>query len=461
MAKTLKDFVKSQESLIEQSIEDIVSVVKEEADTCVIGPLEIGELSKFASQISNSQQPTIPKVLNKIEAELNRFGYTLGEIDYVDPFEEEGSEDYIILTFADGREVANAYLTLQWRRASEKTSMLNPDFNMNMVELSVVEIDPSEYEELVYGGEDDESISEGSGLAGLLAQAGLEAKQKKKVEKEIQNLISLQNSLVHDLAIFVVSVDDMYLLKHTKIFSDKDRRLVEDMVKNYRNFTRQVEKDMEVLSKIVKLRLSEDTESVETLGEAYKIYSGGSALSVMSDNTKLRFVGMSSTGLSISMEEDPAESRNMFGKIPEFGKTINIRIPKNKLDEFVKELIAYLRKYNKLKAPEDPSQYESSQYEELDTLLDEAFKARQVGKVLSIVNEKDVLDFSLLSSGNLGITINENVENSVDPSKGRGKSTNTANIVIPKNRLEEFLDSVTEYLFKVGKVNLDHKDLWL
>lgn len=80
----------------------------------------INNLVKFAQQLSGAFQPDMILIINKIENELNKFGLTLGDVDVDTPFEDSGTDDYVILFYATKDPVKNMFLTLSWRKISGK-----------------------------------------------------------------------------------------------------------------------------------------------------------------------------------------------------------------------------------------------------------------------------------------------------------------------------------------------------
>lgn len=85
----------------------------------IIGPAEIRELKQHARQLSAAFQADIPTVLEKLEAKLNYFGYTLGEIDLGEPFDDVMDDEvYFILVKNDSEIVKNAYLKCSWEKLS-------------------------------------------------------------------------------------------------------------------------------------------------------------------------------------------------------------------------------------------------------------------------------------------------------------------------------------------------------
>jgi hypothetical protein len=88
-----------------------------------IGEYELNHLEKFAKQLSNAFQPTVPALLAKIEAELNKFAYTLGNLDNInDEDVESDDEDLVVFTKATGDLVRNMYIHIEWEKLSSGQS---------------------------------------------------------------------------------------------------------------------------------------------------------------------------------------------------------------------------------------------------------------------------------------------------------------------------------------------------
>lgn len=85
-----------------------------------IGPRELENLQKFAQQISQAFQPSLPQLLERIELELNKYGYSLGELDMEMPFDENGEEDFLVVKYNDSAIANNVVMTLSWNRISGK-----------------------------------------------------------------------------------------------------------------------------------------------------------------------------------------------------------------------------------------------------------------------------------------------------------------------------------------------------
>lgn len=118
----------------------------------IMGPAEIRELKIFARQTSAAFASTIPNVLAKIEAKLNFFGYTLGELDLDEPFDNEAEETYLILVKNDSEIVKNVYLQCRWTKlASGQTNDWRPDGSALKyeIEIDVLEVSPEELQRMI------------------------------------------------------------------------------------------------------------------------------------------------------------------------------------------------------------------------------------------------------------------------------------------------------------------------
>ena len=128
----------------------------------VLGPAEIRELKVLAKQLSAALQPDVPAVLAKIEAKLQFLGYTLGEIDLEEPFDEEGEDDYFILTFADQEVVKNCYITLGWEELDSALQVPERAEVLRLsVDIAVSEVSPEEIQALLddeLTGDDEDVI---------------------------------------------------------------------------------------------------------------------------------------------------------------------------------------------------------------------------------------------------------------------------------------------------------------
>lgn len=79
----------------------------------------LDHLDKFAAQISAAGQPEMSMLLPKIEQELAKFGYTLGQLDTDDISDSESDgdlEDLIVFEKASKKMVPNMYISLDWER---------------------------------------------------------------------------------------------------------------------------------------------------------------------------------------------------------------------------------------------------------------------------------------------------------------------------------------------------------
>ena len=87
-----------------------------------VTPEVVEHLKKYADSISKSFQPRMKTLLASLETELNKFGYTLGELDESDndqDTDESGdSEDFVVKEKASGEVCGNVYITIDWEKLS-------------------------------------------------------------------------------------------------------------------------------------------------------------------------------------------------------------------------------------------------------------------------------------------------------------------------------------------------------
>lgn len=117
----------------------------------IIQPADLRSIRELTTSLTATPQSTIVNVLEKIEAKLQFSGYTLGELDLED-IEDEGSEDYFILTNADQEIVRNAYITLEWEKVDSMTSFAHtPDGAKLRLDVLVTlhELAPEEMDEII------------------------------------------------------------------------------------------------------------------------------------------------------------------------------------------------------------------------------------------------------------------------------------------------------------------------
>lgn len=131
----------------------VSSVFPETVDTNIIN-----NLVKFAQQISGSFQPDMTLLINKIESELNKFALTLGDVDVDTPFEDTGTDDYVVLFYANKEHVKNIFLTLSWRKVSGQQFDYTAEGSklVNDVHLIVNLVDPTDMDDIMNSEDDDE-----------------------------------------------------------------------------------------------------------------------------------------------------------------------------------------------------------------------------------------------------------------------------------------------------------------
>lgn len=93
----------------------------------IMPPSYLMYLRKFAQQFSSAYQPNPGKALDRIEVELNKFGYSLLlDADY-GVEEGEGGDDYVIYVAATGEPVKNVYLQFDYEEVSGQQFHLRDD----------------------------------------------------------------------------------------------------------------------------------------------------------------------------------------------------------------------------------------------------------------------------------------------------------------------------------------------
>lgn len=170
--KTLKHM------LSEQGLNVVVKDETLETGTVenLLPPGPLNHIKKFAKQLSNAFQPNVPAALEKIEVELNKFGYTLGEIDMDEPFGSEGEESFVIVAKSSDEVQENVYLTLKYKELSSGQQYQYRSDGSELrydVRLVVNEVDPEDFEWDETGsdvGEFAESVEE-------LEEAGIDLSQ--------------------------------------------------------------------------------------------------------------------------------------------------------------------------------------------------------------------------------------------------------------------------------------------
>jgi len=172
-----------------------------------VDPRTLTHLGKFADQISNAFQPTLPRLIKKIESELSKFALTLGELDMeMDSDDgEKGSEDFMVYDHSTGEPMKNIFITLKWKSAAAKIYDQSPDKLELSVTLTINEIDPAEFDTLTKDAvvtvepevsdaekpvnEDTEQLDELSGatLGSYIQKARKDIKKKITKSKELDN----------------------------------------------------------------------------------------------------------------------------------------------------------------------------------------------------------------------------------------------------------------------------------
>lgn len=129
----------------------IIDIVKG-AEIGMAPPVAIRNLKIFAKQVSNALQSSPANLLARLEIELNKYGYSLGELDSDITFEDTGDEDFVLIAFPDGEEIKNVFISIKWSKTNSEIYQYSPNILSYNVKMTVNEIDPSDYDTLVNSG---------------------------------------------------------------------------------------------------------------------------------------------------------------------------------------------------------------------------------------------------------------------------------------------------------------------
>lgn len=146
--------------------------LREEIETNRVGNIsEIMDQSSleyvytFSKQVSGALQSSMYDTFVKIDRELGKFGYTLGDIGEQDQvFEDEDGEDLIIYRAFDGEPVKNVFLSILWKRVAPQIYRYSDKALEYSVKLTVNQIDPAEFDDLMAGEEFDYNIVDDEGF---------------------------------------------------------------------------------------------------------------------------------------------------------------------------------------------------------------------------------------------------------------------------------------------------------
>ena len=119
------------------------------ANDTILSPSTIRELKGFAKHISTSLQPSPRDVLDCLEIELNKYGYTLGPMDMDLEFEDDSSEDFVIIGTSSKETQKNAYITLSWEQTAPIILDVIPKALHYKMKMIINEISPSEFEDMM------------------------------------------------------------------------------------------------------------------------------------------------------------------------------------------------------------------------------------------------------------------------------------------------------------------------
>jgi hypothetical protein len=93
--------------------EDTVGVVEN-----IMNPAEIRNLRQLTEKVSASYQADVVGALKKLEDELNKFGYSLGQIEVEGDLGDEGEAFLVAETFSTHELVKNVYFIMKWEKLS-------------------------------------------------------------------------------------------------------------------------------------------------------------------------------------------------------------------------------------------------------------------------------------------------------------------------------------------------------
>jgi len=143
MTKTLAEI---RENLSIDAVQQGLGVVRG-----IAAPISVMNIRTFAQQISNALQPTVPQVVSRIETELHKFGFSLGEVDTTN-FPDNGEDDFVVFAYPDGDEVTNLFLSLEWRRVSPGDTKYRSETLEYSITLTVNDIAPDQFDDLINSG---------------------------------------------------------------------------------------------------------------------------------------------------------------------------------------------------------------------------------------------------------------------------------------------------------------------
>lgn len=107
------------------------------------------KVKTIARQISNASQPNIPQVITRIDEELRKYGYTLGEVDFPEDFDDQGEEDFAVIAYPEMTMVRNVYITVKWERTNSMIYKYSPDVLSYAVRVLANIVDPTDFDSMV------------------------------------------------------------------------------------------------------------------------------------------------------------------------------------------------------------------------------------------------------------------------------------------------------------------------
>lgn len=118
-------------------------------------------LKEFAKKFSGTFQQTISVAMHRIDTELKKFGYTLGELDLSD-ISDDDEQDFMIFEFSTGIVVKNLFVTVGWDRVSGQQNTYTPEGSKLMYDVRVMfnDITPEEMDNILNAEESSSIIEE-------------------------------------------------------------------------------------------------------------------------------------------------------------------------------------------------------------------------------------------------------------------------------------------------------------
>jgi hypothetical protein len=140
------------------TIKDLLEYFKDDDGggtvTDIIPPAILRELNNFAMATSGAMQPSVEDFYTHIERFLNKFSLTLGELENISTDDDEsGEEDFLVFRYLTGDVVKNILLSAEYEKTQPQLYKYQPKPLHYRVKLSVHEITPAQFDEMLSTGE--------------------------------------------------------------------------------------------------------------------------------------------------------------------------------------------------------------------------------------------------------------------------------------------------------------------